>query len=41
MPEPLLNSDIFIMRDTYGEVNALPSRLNLGSEQLLPTPWDA
>lgn len=40
MPEPLLNSDIFKLRDTWGEVNALPSNLDLGSEGV-STPWDA
>lgn len=40
MPEPLLSSDIFNLRDTWGEVNALPSRNSLGSE-VISTPWDA
>lgn len=38
MPEPLLNSDIFKLRDTWGEVNALNEVPSLGSVSS-STPW--
>jgi hypothetical protein len=39
MPEPLVTSDVFKLKDQFGELISADG--NLGSEQSVSLPWEA